>query len=394
MASTPPNRIERLATPLAVTLAVSVVWMIWAVGAVQRDSVDRFINVGEMFLEQGSGSSDAIDRHHVAAVGKAGYDGQFFYYVALDPRGAPAYLDAPSYRYARALYPALTRAVSVGQPTLVPWALLLVNLVAVAAGTLALALLLRRRGASPVYACLFGFAPGLFEAVSRDLSEPLAYALVAGGLAAWWWDEEPRPLVAGVLFGLAALTRETTLLFPLALVVAALVGLGDVGAKRGERRIRSAAVLGTLSLAPYLVLRLVLLAWLGSDGATPEAARFPLVPFGGLLSQWPFNRIVLEQVWSVVIPASISIVLVASLTRRLGPSLIALILNVGLLIVFLPTPSYESIVASSRIALGVTCAFIACLAILPARHRAAVALGIAVFTMSPWFDLFPTAYGR
>ena len=376
------------------TLAVSVVWAVWTIGVVHRDPVGRLVNVGAMFLEKGAGTSEVIDDHHVAAVGQAGYDGQFFYYAALDPGGAPAYMDAPTYRYGRALYPFTARAVSLGRPSLVPWALLLVNLVSVAGGTLALALLLRRRGASPLYAALFGFAPGLYEAVARDLSEPLAYALVAAGLAAWWWDEQPRPWFAGILFGLAGITRETTLLFPLALSAAALFGLSDgIGERRG-RRVRSAMVLAMVSVVPYLMLRLVLLAWIGRDGTTPEAARFPLLPFGGILSHWPLNRLILEQLWSVAIPSLLSVALVAGLTRRVGPSLLALVLNVGLLVVFLPSPSYDSMVASSRITLGVTCAFLACLPVLPAAQRAPVALGVAVLTMAPWFDLFPTAYGR
>ncbi len=376
------------------TLAVSVVWVVWTIGIVHREPVARLVYAGSMFLEQGAGASTTIDEHHVPPVARIGYDGQFFYYLALDPAGARAYMDEPSYRYSRVLYPLTARVVAVGRPSLVPRTLLLVNLIAVAGGTFALALLLRKRGASPLYAALFGFAPGLYEAVARDLSEPLAYALVAAGLAAWWWAEQPRPWLAGVFFGLAGLTRETALLFPLALAAAALLGLSDGIERRRGRDVRSAVVLASVSIAPYLVLRLFLLAWLGQDGARPEAARFPLLPFGGLLSHWPLNRAVLEQVWGVAVPALLAVALVAVLTRRLGPSLLTLVLNVAVLVVFLPTPSYDSIVASSRIALGITCAFVACLPALPAARRAPVALGVAVLAMAPWFDLLPTAYGR
>jgi len=377
-----------------VTLVVSAVWAVWTIGVVQRDPVGRLVHVGTMFLEKGAGTSSAIDGQKVTPVGRSGYDGQFFYYVALDPGGAPAYMDEPTYRYGRALYPFTARAVSLGRPSLVPWALLLVNLVAVAGGTFALAVTLARRGASPLYAMLFSFAPGLYEAVAHDLSEPLAYALTAAGLAAWWWDDRPRPWLAGILFGLAGITRETALLFPLALAVGALLGLGDGIGLRRNRDFRSAAVLATVSLAPIVILRLAILAWIGADGSTPEAARFSLAPFGGMLSHWPLNRIILEQLWSVVIPALLSVGLVAVLTRRLGPSLLALVFNVAVLVVFLPSPSYDSIVASARITLGVTVAFVACLPIIPAAQRAQVALGVAVLTMAPWYNLFPDAFGR
>jgi flagellar biosynthesis protein FliR len=74
--------------------------------------------------------------------------------------------------------------------------------------------------------------------------------------------------------------------------------------------------------------------------------------------------------------------------------LLALICNVAALVVFLPAPSYDSLVASSRVALGVTCAFLACLPLVPAAQRAQVALGVAVLAMAPWFDLLPTSLGR
>ena len=95
-----------------------------------------------------------------------------------------------------------------------PAALLLVGLGAVAFGTLALAALLRRRGASPWWALLFPAYPGIFLAVGHDLAEPLAYALVAGGLYALDRTGVARPLPAALLFGLAGATRETTLVFP------------------------------------------------------------------------------------------------------------------------------------------------------------------------------------
>ena len=394
MAATRARWIDRLTTPVGVTLVVCAVWAVWAVGEVRREPVGELVYVGQKFLDQGKGSSRTIDREHVPAVGPFGYDGQFFYFTALDPRRAPAYMDEPTYRYGRVLYPFVARAAALGQPAAVPWALLLVNLAAVAGGTLALALLLRRRGASPAYAAFWGFAPGLFVAVSRDLSEPLAYALVLAGLAAWWWDARPRPWLAGVIFGLAVLTRETAILFPIALAVAALAGLSDGIEWRRGRDPRSAVILAVTSLLPYVMLKLFLATWLGSAGSAPEAVRLALLPLGGFLAHWPLDRFLLQQLWGVVLPALLSVVLIGWLTRRLGPTFLALLLNVAVLVVLLPKASYDALIGSSRITLGVTCAFLACLPLIPAAQRAQVALGVAVLAMAPWFDLFPTAFGR
>ena len=387
--------IERLVTPLTVTLAVCAVWAVWTVGESRREPVGTLIHVGQRFLDQGEGASGTIDNHHIAAGEPTGYDGQFFYYMALDPRHSPAYMDEPTYRYSRVGYPFLVRGVSLGRPGAIPWALLLVNLAAVAGGTYALALLLRRRGASPVFAALYGLAPGLYVAVKHDLSEPLAYALVLAALAVWWWDDDRRrPWLVGSIFALAVLTRESTYLFPLALAVAAYFGLHDGLERRRGRDVRSALIVGGVALLPYVVLRLLLLAWLGSAGSSPEAARFAVVPFGGFLSHWPLDRALLEQLWGVVLPSLLALVLVAWFTRRLGPTLLALVLNVAVLVVFLPTHSYDSLTASARITLGVVCAFVASLPLIPPAARAEVALVVAVLGMAPWFSLFPDAFGR
>ena len=147
-------------------------------------------------------------------------------------------------------------------------------------------------------------------------------------------------------------------------------------------------------LVPYVVLRLFLLAWLGTNGAAPGAVRFAAYPFGGFLDHWPLNSVLLEQFWGVILPALLSVALVAWFTRRLGPSLLTLALNVAVLVVFLPAPSYDLIIGSSRIALGVTCAFLACLPLVPVTQRGHVALGIAVGTISPWYVFFPEAFGQ
>ena len=199
----PPGRIGRgraaLDRPIAVLAAVAVVWGVWTLSIIRRGEVGELPRTGITFLDQGAGASATIDALRADAVGESGYDGQFFYYMALDPASAAEYVDAPGYRFGRIGYPALARGLAAAQPGAIPWTLLLVNVLAVGAGTFLLARFLRDRGVSPWFAILFGTAPGLFVAVSRDLSEPLAYALAIAGIAAARGGR-PRIVLAGALW--------------------------------------------------------------------------------------------------------------------------------------------------------------------------------------------------
>ena len=68
--------------------------------------------------------------------GELGYDGQQFLSIALDPGlsnpDTIAALDHPAYRYRRIVYPLLGYCLGWGNPGWIPWALVAVNIVAIA----------------------------------------------------------------------------------------------------------------------------------------------------------------------------------------------------------------------------------------------------------------------
>jgi hypothetical protein len=89
-------------------------------------------------VRNGHGSSLVIER--AAAEGplhRDGYDGQFSYFIALDPVGAAPYLGAPAYRYGRIGYPLVVRVAALGKPDWVRGSLVVVNALAIAAATTA-----------------------------------------------------------------------------------------------------------------------------------------------------------------------------------------------------------------------------------------------------------------
>jgi hypothetical protein len=199
--------------------------------------------------------------------GTTGYDGQFVYYIARDPLGAIAYLDIPAHRYRRIVYPALAWMLSLGgNVTLLPWVMLLINLLAAAISAGLLAQLLAKRWASPWYALILIFYIGMLFTVRADLNEPLALALA---LAGWLAYEQRRFGVAIGLFALAGLSKEVGLVIPAGLAAWELV----------SRNWRRAMLLAVGAAGPYLLWSFILRAVFGSTGVVTTPI---LIPFLGI----------------------------------------------------------------------------------------------------------------
>jgi hypothetical protein len=319
--------------------------------------------LGRSFVQQGHASSTIkFDPSYGYPAGDIGYDGQFVYYIALDPVNARYYMDSPTYRYTRIVYPLLARFLAAGQPAVIPYALLVINWLAIAGGTLALAAWLRRKGVWPWFALAYGFYPGLFITLQRDTSEALAYALVALGVFLWDYGGRGRIGLAACAFSIAALTRETTAVFPV------LYGLSllwtpptDESSPTGRRaRLAPAIAVVALGVGPLLIYKAFLLAWLGTGG--DPGLLLERVPFLGLLRA-PQSPGWVEGVRTVVIPALIAagaaLLVVWRRPRAVEPWL--LLVNVLLFVVLLHRSSYIDISASGRVTSGVVLAAVLCL---------------------------------
>ncbi len=203
-----------------------------------------------------------------------GYDGQFAYYLALDPdpgRVRP-HLDVPAYRYQRILYPILARALAVGEEDLIPWALIGVNLAAHFAATWMLSSILLERGQPVRYALGFGLWVGQVAAVGTDLNEPLALALV---IAAWWARLRRRGWTAALLLTLSVFAKETCLLFW------AAVMLDDVLGRRWRAVAAEAA--GGLAFGLWQLWLLSRFGGLGLGSGGAMSTPFEFIPLMGLL---------------------------------------------------------------------------------------------------------------
>ena len=385
-------------SPLAVAALVLLFYGLWTAAffAAGRDARDLTF-MGTRFLRQSHASgSIAIDptyRYFPDPSGK-GYDGQWAYYLALDPANARFYMDKPAYRYTRILYPMTARALALGRADLIPYTLLLVNLLALGGGTLVMATWLRRKGVSPWLALIYGLYPGLFIALQRDLNEPLAYALLALAVYLFDFGGRRRLIYAGLAFALAILARETTAVFAVLYGLVLLAprpfpGIGVRLWKPSRARLVQAATLLGLALAPALLYRLFLRLWLGNADVPADVAP-ELIPFRGILSYWPWQGPQIIAAAAVVAPALICAAAgVYALWRRVWRvEVFILLANVQLFVVMLAAGSFPDIISSARVTAGVAPAALFCIPAFDAvtgRNRtwllAAAGLWLALL---PW----------
>src|SRR5579863_401531 len=225
----------------------------------------------------------------------AGYDGQFYYQIARDPLHAAPFIDKPAYRYQRIVYPLLVAALSFGQARLIPYMLLLVSFVSIVLGTELFARLLIKKNLSPWYSLAFGLYFGQAAAFLFDLTEPLTYLLVCLGLFLLF---QKRPTFAAIIWGLAVLSRETAILFPLGYILIYLY----------QKRWQDALRFFLLSIVPTVVWYFIvglLFHTNGLFGAPP----FERIPFQGLFYFYNDQRLFWPLVLLMLIPTLLSIFL-------------------------------------------------------------------------------------
>ncbi|CAN5787103.1 hypothetical protein BH18ACT6_BH18ACT6_13330 [soil metagenome] len=151
----------------------------------------------------------------VATRAALGHDGKFFFILAndpwlLDPENHASFLDLPSYRSQRMLYPLL--AGGFGLLTAIPtmWGLVVVNVIAAGLGSSATGGIARLLGASRWLGLVFVVSPGVIAELDISGAGTLALALALAGL---WLLVKGRSAWAVTALTGAVLARETMILF-------------------------------------------------------------------------------------------------------------------------------------------------------------------------------------
>jgi len=191
-----------------------------------------FVTFGDMFSDKA-----ALPTGFHVLGNSSGYDGQFYYRLALNPfttekRGYGVTFDIPPYRQQRILYPLLVWALSLGGRFAVPFMMVAVNYIALCLIAVVGGVYARSIGRSTCWGLVLALYPGFIITLSRDLAEIIAVLLVLSGLLLF---RRGRHGLAALAFSLGVLAKETTLLAAFAVLVSLAFGFFKVKSEGNAR---------------------------------------------------------------------------------------------------------------------------------------------------------------
>jgi hypothetical protein len=171
--------------------------------------MSRFVVAGDRFVD-----SNAAPPPLYVHRDSYGYDGQFYYRLALTPftserTALGITLDTPRYRQQRILYPLLARTASLGDPALLAPSMVLVNFLGLCAIAWLGAVYAGQAGRHALAGLAFALYPGFLMTLGRDLTEIVELAFIMGALVL---ARQERAYAAAGCLGLAVLAKEPALL--------------------------------------------------------------------------------------------------------------------------------------------------------------------------------------
>jgi hypothetical protein len=257
-----------------------------------------FIVAGDQFVDPAQLLSPIIVKPH-----SAGYDGQFYYRIALaplhlQPDAYGVHFDSAAWRVQRILYPALGWAAALGKPQWTPASLFLVNLAGIGAIAFT-AVRLTKQFSLPAYLPLAVVLwPGLMFSLAHDTTEIVAAAFLLAAVEAYFAQ---RLVLFTVLAALATLARETGILFVAGVLCFELAGAFRRPTNGGWYR----PAIVVLALVPFLLWREV--QFLVLDQAPPAAdirhnLDWPFVGFlqaihDGLVGEGPYGKMLVSRAY-------------------------------------------------------------------------------------------------
>jgi hypothetical protein len=253
----------------ALVLGGAVAFVVLRLEVMAHGDITRFIDVGGDFADR------AEVPRGVTVVPGSGYDGQFYYRLALNPanlhRSAYGIRIDSAYRVQRIVYSVLAFVVAGGEARLVPYSLVVVNVILLGALAWLGATLARDCGRSAAWGLSVAGYFGFLFSLGRDLTEICEACFVVAALLLL---RRGWPVAAGLALSVAVLSRETALL-----VVggAALVCLTDVA--RGRRPAGRPDAAWVLPVVAYTVWQILGWVVLGALPFRTDAENNITYPF-------------------------------------------------------------------------------------------------------------------
>jgi len=191
------------------TVLLYVLFILIKVGAGNFD-VSRLIIAGDRFVNESALTHPIYVLKH-----SDGYDGQFYYRLALNPLTHERIqygitLDHPEVRSQRILYPATVWLLSLGNAYLIPYFLVILNIASLGVICWVSLLLCEQLGVRPEFGLLIPFYPGFVLSLVRDTAEIYA---VLFAMCAVYAALNRKHVPAAMLAVAAILVRETTLFY-------------------------------------------------------------------------------------------------------------------------------------------------------------------------------------
>jgi hypothetical protein len=240
-------------------------WQVWAAGR-----IGLFVMAGHVY-------SGAAPLPHVPS---KGYDGQFYYRLALNPfnwhQTAYGITIDHTYRYTRLGYPLVAWIGSLGQHRLVPVALVVINLACMAVIGWLGGMFARESGRHALWGLLFAAYFGLVISVGRDTAEPLADACMLGGLLAY---RHSRYVLAALLVTYGVITNEPILVLAAAIALTRLYAMCRRRARPGTADLAwvlPGAAYAVLQGVEHVVVR-------GTAGGVADATANLTLPFKAMV---------------------------------------------------------------------------------------------------------------
>ncbi len=200
---------------------------------------------------------------------KGGYDGQFYYYVAMDHFLEKGYFKN-AYRQQRILYPLLAHLFAFGKENLLQYTFYIVNLIALFVGMFFMILLLKQYSLPPMWSLFYGLAPSSIMTIQYNLPSPVSIALI---IIAIYFYINKNIILTTVFMSLSFLTREDSIVVLLPLL------FWDYQCNKKISRI----FLLVSCLIPFFLWQLFIVIKLGNMPVATSKEVISFIPFSGIM---------------------------------------------------------------------------------------------------------------